>query len=259
VPLYADNSPNIKWPLPAPYKPFKKNNVLSERSFNTLKEILTAYPWGPGSEAKYHTISGRWTCNPEIPKFIEEELLSIAKESWKEPNLKQNFIFAARYQKQGDTVPYLWRHLDDTSSQYLMDLCVVKSGISDWGVEIEGTVYSEEENSAVFFNGQQHIHGRPPYPPEADDDAYIIVFFAIYAKPGDWAYDLDSNTVDKDSFRVLAKEYTHDAEIRFYEATGKPISFEGLPAKNRECVDCPECYSPPLDFPKNIEGYVPII
>lgn len=258
MPLYADNSPNIKWPLPTPYKPFKKSNLLSEKSFNAIKEVLMAQEWGPGSSAKYHTISGRWTCNPEIPHFVEEELLALARESWGEPDLKQNFIFAARYQKQEDIVPYLWRHLDDTSSQYLMDLCVVKHGIPDWGVEIEGHVYSEEENSAVFFNGQQHIHGRPPYPSTNDED-YMIVFFAIYSKPEDWSYNLDSNTVDKDSFRKLAKEYTHDAEVRFYEATGKPISFEGLPTKNKECIGCPECYCPPADFPKNLEGYVPII
>lgn len=220
--------------------------VLSEGSFLALKEILLEANWGPGSDAKYHTVSGRWAYNPEIPDYISEELLSIARSSWEEPELKQSFIFAARYQKQGDITPYLWEHLDDTSSQFMIDICITKNNLDDWGLVVDGELFSEEENSGVFFNGQQHIHSRPPYPSD-DDEAYLIAFFAVYTKPGDWAYDIDRESIDRESFVALAKDYVYDADIRFFEQRGYPMRFNELPEKNLKCDECQECYvSDPL-------------
>jgi hypothetical protein len=241
VPLSADTSSYIKWPLPEPERPFKKNNVLSEGSFSALKAVLSEANWGPGSDAKYHTVSGRWTYNPEIPDYVAEELLQLARASWNEPELKQSFIFAARYQKQGDTIPYLWEHLDDTSSQFMIDICVTKNNLDDWGLLVDGELFSEEENSAVFFNGQQHIHSRPKYPSDSDS-SYLIAFFAIYTKPGDWAHDIDRESIDRESFIELAKKYVYDADIRFYEKRGYTMYFKDLPEKNKECKDCQECY-----------------
>jgi hypothetical protein len=241
VPLSADNSPYIKWPLPKPVEPFKINNVLTKKSFLSLKKLLNTSDWGPESDSKYHTMSGRWALNPEIPKEIEQELLLIARDSWNEPDLEQNFIFAVRYQKQGDIVPYLWEHLDDTSSQYMIDLCVEKYNLDNWGLIVENTIFLEEENSAIFFNGQQHIHSRPKYPTESED-AYQIVFFAVYTKPGDWAHNSSSSYTSKEEFIEIAKNYVFDADIRFYEATGHPMIFNDKPVGNTECQDCQECY-----------------
>lgn len=255
MPLYADNSPNIRWPLPEPRLPFKKSRVLSEDSFEELKNILKGADWGPGSQAKYHTISGRWTYNPEIPKHIEIELLEAARSAWGEPNLEQSFIFAARYQKQGTVTPYLWNHLDDTSSQFLLDLCIEKHNLDDWGLVIEDTFFSEEENSGVFFNGQQHIHGRPAYPSD-DPESYLVVFFAIFTKPGDWAYGIDRAAIDNSEFIRIAKNYIYDADIRFYEHTGHPMRFDNLPPGNYPCESCQECYASDPNFTKSIEGYI---
>lgn len=255
MPLYADNSPSIGWPLPKPKLPFKKSEVLSRSSFEELRQILQGADWGPGSQSKYHTISGRWTYNPEIPQHIEEELLSVARDSWDEPDLEKSFVFAARYQKQGTVVPYLWNHLDDTSSQFLLDLCVEKNELDDWGLIIEDKFFSEEENSGVFFNGQQHIHGRPPYPTDSSE-AYLIVFFAIFTKPGDWAHGIDRTATDISEFIEIAKNYIHDADIRFFEHMGHPMRFDGLPEGNYACESCQECYVSDPNLIKSIDGYL---
>lgn len=255
MPLYADNSPNIGWPLPAPQVAFKKQTILSEKSFQELRSILEAADWGPGSGAKYHTISGRWTHNPEIPEHIQQELLSVARDSWREPELEQSFIFAARYQKQGGITPYLWEHLDDTSSQFLLDICVEKNELDDWGLIVEGARFSEEENAGVFFNGQQHIHSRPKYPSNSET-AYLVAFFAIYTKPGDWAHGIDRSSIDRESFIALAEKYTYDADIRFYEARGHPMVFNNLPEGNYTCESCQECYVSAPDFIKRIDEHV---
>ena len=241
MPLNVDINKYIKWPLPEPIRPFKKPSVLTERSFLALKDILSEANWGPGSTAKYHTISGRWAFNPEVPDYVSQELLQIAREGWNEPELKQSFVFAARYQKQGDTTPYLWEHLDDTSSQFMLDICVTKNKLDDWGLIVDGELFSEEENSAVFFNSQQHIHSRPKYPSD-DDESYLIAFFAVYTKPGDWAHEIDRESIDRESFIALARDYVYDADIRFFGERGYPMRFNDLPEKNIECVDCQECY-----------------
>jgi hypothetical protein len=241
VPLNVDINKYIKWPLPEPTRPFKKPMVLTERSFLALKDILNNANWGPGSDAKYHTISGRWTYNPEIPEYISQELLQLARDSWGEPDLKQSFIFAARYQKQGDIVPYLWEHLDDTSSQFMIDICITKNELDSWGVIVDGELFSEEENSAIFFNSQQQIHSRPEYP-SSSDDSYLIAFFAVYTKPGDWAHEIDRESIDRESFIALAKDYVYDADIRFFSKRGYPMYFNDLPESNTLCLDCNECY-----------------
>lgn len=257
MPTYADNSPNIKWPLPAVGEAVTKENFLSEQSFNELRDLIEDIPWGPGTDPKvntYHTIPGRWVWGPSIPQHILDEITAKCRESFGVPDLKLTFTFMARYQPNGTVKPYLWEHMDQSSSQYLMDLCLELKGIDDWGVIVDDQVFSEKENSAVLFHGQQQTHARPKYPSD-DPDSYNILMFAAFIRPGHWAWDHDFTKPPTQEYYDLIEKHRWDSEIRYYEYRGRSAQFIGLPEGNYECLDCMQCYVVPPDFVDHIEGY----
>lgn len=241
MPNNADTGGEVYWPLPAVNDAFSKKNVLPTDIFEEIKSTLALADWGPGSSSLYHTMAGRWTLNPELSESVKLAIIKAGKEAYGTDDLHLAFLFAARYQKQGSVVPFLWEHIDENSSQYMLDLCVELHGLDSWGVIVDSTEFEETENSAVFFHGLQQVHSRPSYPSESDE-AYVHVLFATFVGPDHWGWGLDYDSDDYHALIQKIKDVRYDGNIRFYKATGRFITHEGHPAGNYECPpECSEC------------------
>ena len=60
MPIEADNSPFIRFPLPAVKPAFSVSNVFPPEMFERVRKRVKEIPWGPGSDYFYHTSMGRW-------------------------------------------------------------------------------------------------------------------------------------------------------------------------------------------------------
>lgn len=264
MPTNKDTSPNIKWKLPEGEPAFSRTNIFPEEMLREVKELIAEQAnWGPGSEdsdnpAQYHTIVGRWVTEILLPESIRSHIQKVAEQSWSKKDLKLKNIWFARYQRYNGVTPYLWEHMDQPGTQYTMDVCIESKNIDSWGLIVDGETFSEAENSAVFFMGQQQTHSRPKYPTE-DPDAYVVVMFALFVSPEHWMYDYDAYAPEQDEeLREKMALYKLDGDIRYYEHVGHSPRFEGLPEGNYECNGglCEQCNVVSENFVDDIPGYI---
>lgn len=264
MPITADTSPNIRWPLPAGKPAFKKTNVFSSEMLETIKNLLNKNAdWGPESDSnhggpQYHTITGRWTIEIDLPDTIWEHLRGLASDSWGRTDLRLKNIWFARYQKHKGATPYLWEHMDQPGTQYTMDICIESPGIDSWGLIIDDESFDEAPNTGVFFMGQQQTHSRPPYPTD-DQNAYVVLMFALFVGPEHWMYDIDAYDPEQDEqLRNLMDVYKLDGDIRYYEYRGHAPRHDGLPPENYLCfpAGCNQCSVVSEDFVNDIPGYI---
>jgi len=236
MPTKADDSPNIKWHLPAVKEPKKVDNMFSDDIFKRIKDTVTSIPWGPGGEYFYHTSLGRWEANIEFDPDIEEIMLQRAREIYQDDTLVKSFHYTSRYQKQNGNIPHLWKHMDQHACQHSIDMCIEKNNV-DWGIEVDGTLFSEAENSAICFYGQQQVHSRPEYPQNTTDDDYLTLLFLHFVKPDHW-YNLAMERGGLELVAETFRQYGADADVRYFEATGTYAQPQ-VPAGQQRC----ECHS----------------
>lgn len=262
MPIHADTSPNIKWKLPEGKPAFFMYPVFTNEILATIKQTISEQAvWGPGSELKanavpYHTILGRWHTEIEFPPPVWEYLETLGKEKWGISDLKLKIVWVARYQQYKGITPYIWEHMDQPATQYTADICIESPGVPSWGLSIDGERFEEQENSGIFFMGQQQVHTRPRYPVD-DENAYITVLFANYATPDHWIYDIDCYSEEGNhQYAEAMKKYKLDGDIRYYEYKGHGPYFNDLPEGNYECVGCSQCTVVGKDFIEDLEGYI---
>ena len=262
MPIAADNSPNILWPLPEGKPAFTKDNVFTKDMLVEIKDLLNKNAnWGPGSEKdpdaqKYHTITGRWAIEIDLPKRIWDHLTELAHKSWQNPDILLKNIWFTRYQQYNGVTPYLWEHMDHPGTQYTMDICIESPGVS-WNIIVDDEIFVEKENSALFFMGQQQAHSRPPYPVD-DEKAYVIVMFALFVDSSHWMHGIDMYDKDQEKlWQELMEKYKLDGDVRYYEHSGHAPRLDNLPPGNYPCMDglCEQCDVVDSDFIKHIEGY----
>jgi hypothetical protein len=263
MPVTADTSPNILWPLPSGKPAFLVKDIFSEKTLSEIKNLIEEkVSWGPDSDpaspstAQYHTITGRWVTEIELPEHIWTYLAETGKSQWGVDSLRLKNVWFTRYQKYNGVTPYLWEHMDQPGTQYTMDICIESPNVS-WDIIVDGEVFQEQENSALFFMGQQQAHSRPPYPTE-DENAYVIVMFALFVDSSHWMYDIDMYSPDQyDHWSDLMTKYKLDGDIRYYEYAGHAPRFDNLPEGNYECMggECQQCEVVPENFTESIQGY----
>lgn len=262
MPIHKDTSPNIKWPLAEGVPAFSVENFFPDDILQEIKTTISAQvQWGPGSEntnnSKYHTITGRWVADANFSSKVWTFLEEAGRAKWGKKDLKLKVVWLARYQQYKGVTPYLWEHMDQPATQYMMDICIESPGVN-WSVLIDGEEFKEKENSAVFFMGQQQSHSRPPYPVD-DSNAYVIVMFGHFVDSTHWFYDLDAYS-DEDALIVeqTMKKYKLDGDIRYYEYSGHAPRFDNLPPGNYPCDggECTQCHVVSEDFVKHIDGYI---
>jgi|TARA_B110000977_G_scaffold150391_1_gene190697 hypothetical protein len=247
MPTNADVSPHIIFPLPDTLPAKAVKNVLSPKAFQEVKDAVAELALGPGSRVPYHSSTSRWTENIQLSSETEQELLDAAKEQYNDDSLERAFIFVARYQMYEGNIPYLWTHMDQNACQHMIDLCVTKHGLDDWGLHVDGKMFAEEENQGIFMSPCQQAHGRPPYTSD-NPDAYIEILFAIYTKEGHWWRDLDGT---ESAFKDAIEKYRWDGDIRYAEHAGHAPYFNDYP-DNAPCQvyapeECIECWTIPED------------
>ena len=248
MPNIADNSEHIVFPLPEVPPAISVPNALPDHLFTQVKSRLQGLGWGPGSDTRYHSIASRWTLNVHFTEEIDAAFLKLARENFQDPDIELSFYYTCRYQINEGNIPYLWTHMDQNGCQHTMDMCVIKENLDDWGLLVDGELFSEQENSAIFMSSCQQAHGRPAFP-SRDPEAYIVVLFAIYTKPDHWWRDLDGT---QESFETAIDQYRWDGDIRYAEHAGNAPYFDNIPAENKDCraygeVECHECWTIPED------------
>jgi hypothetical protein len=245
MPLSADTSPFIKYPLPEINPAFSVENIFDENIFNEIKNRIDLISWGPGSEAFYHTSMGRWeTPLDHSTKYVDNSSISIdekfrdlfselGNKYFKRDDLVFNFSFAVRYQKQNGNIPLLHKHMDQGYTPFTIDICIDKHNV-DWGIEVDGEVFKEKENGAVCFGGNQQVHSRPAYPENTTEEDYLVVMFLHYTTKDHWLVQAKENDEEWDTIFKKIMYYTSDADVRYYLTTGA-ISFPQLPEGQKMC------------------------
>lgn len=236
MPTKADTSPHIAFPLPEVKPAFQVKEFFTPEMFKRVQDRIRQIQWGPNSQSFYHTSMGRWESPVAFDPDIEEYALNKAREVFGNPDLRQTYFYTVRYQKQNGNIPHLHRHMDQNGCEQTVDICIEKVGVN-WGIEIDEVVFSEEENSAVCFYGQQQVHARPEYPSDATEDDYLTVLFLHYVRPEHWWIQAYDNGGIDNVIKEMGK-YTLDGDIRFYEHMGY-VSQPQLPEGQQRC----ECHN----------------
>ena len=235
MPTQKDDHPGIRFPLPAVKDAFSVQNVFDKKIFERIQQTIKDIKWGPGSNAFYHTSMGRWESLVSFDNDIEELMLKKGRELYQNEELVKTYYYAVRYQKQNGNIPHLHKHMDQSGCEQTVDICIEKNGV-DWGIEVEGVLFPEEENSAVCFYGQQQVHSRPEYPKDATEDDYLTVLFLHFVRPDHWA--CPTNSLSQMERGQAAANYRSDGDVRYFLRTGE-LSQPSLPEGQKRC----ECHN----------------
>lgn len=231
MPKEKDSHPSIIFPLPEVKDAFRVEKVFSDEMFLRVKQKIQSISWGPNSDYFYHTSMGRWESGIEFDKDIEEEMLNIGRRLYGNDSLIKTYYYVVRYQKQNGNIPHLHKHMDQNGCEQTVDICIEKNGV-DWGIEVDGVLFPEEENSAVCFYGQQQVHSRPEYPKEATEDDYLTVLFLHFVRPEHWFAGIINGT-HEEKMEAFGK-YSTDGDVRYFLHTGE-VSQPNLPDGQERC------------------------
>lgn len=223
----------LKFKLSEPNKPSKIDGLFDPVDFKLIKDYVLSIGLGIDEKHKYHTTLGRWESLIFFDEYIENLILKKAKKIIGNNNIQKAYYFISRYQKKDGIVPNLWPHMDQYACQITIDVCIEKNNL-DWGLIVDDRLYTEEENSAVVFYGQQQVHGRPEYPTD-DEDSYITLLFLHFVTPDHWFAQSKNEKEIEENF----KKYALDGDMRYYLKTGT-ISKPNVP-KEQMC-DCHSSY-----------------
>lgn len=192
------------YPLPDfGVEPFIINNFFTESIFSSVKKMIDET--GMGTEkGTYHPMMGRWATGIKVSNEIEEYALGIVRKIFNNDAIVPAYHYAVSYQIKDDCIPNLWEHLDQNGSQISINIAIENT--ANWPLIVEGNEFFQNSNDAVIFCGQQHAHGRPPYPSN-DENLKTTQLFMHYSTPDHWIQDKKSGGVGK---------YGIDGDVRFF-------------------------------------------
>lgn len=228
------------YPLPdLGVKPHLVDNFFPKHMFADVKKHI--YETSMGTEkGTYHPMMGRWSSGIKLSDEIEKFVLDKVREIFKNQSIIHAYNYAVMYQIKDGCIPNLWEHLDQNGSQISVNIAIENS--ANWPIILEGTVFQQEANDAVIFCGQQHMHGRPPYPTK-NENLNTTQLFMHYSTPDHWIQDKKSGGVGL---------YGRDGDIRFFNRN----RYFPLP-------DCPinqpigkdQDYAPVLQYYDDVAGH----
>lgn len=152
-------------------------NLLSEEDFEFLRLYvleLNKNELGFSSDFNRYEFG-----NTEIMNSIHEKLLPVAQTFFESRTLVKSFNFGSWYFGNAS----LEKHKDVAACTYSIDLCVYQK--EPWDLYVEGTPYRLEENSALFYYGEEQKHWREDFP-NPDSNIVCNVFF-FYVEPDHWS------------------------------------------------------------------------
>jgi hypothetical protein len=235
MPNKADSHPKIIFPLPEVKDAFQVKEVFSKEMFERVKATIQNINWGPNSNSFYHTSMGRWESGIAFDQDIEDEMLNIGRKLYGNKDLIKTYYYVVRYQKQNGNVPHLHKHMDQNGCEQTVDICIEKNGV-DWGIEVDGVLFPEEENAAVCFYGQQQVHSRPEYPKDATEDDYLTVLFLHFVRPEHWFAKI-IDAPHEQRMETFGR-YAADGDLRYFLHSGE-VAQPKLPDGQQRC----ECHN----------------
>jgi hypothetical protein len=184
-------------------KPHRINNFFPEEMFADVKKCISETGMGT-KKGVYHPMMGRYASDIKLSDEIEKYVLDRVREIFKNNSLVPAYHYTVMYQIKDDCIPNLWEHLDQNGSQVSINIAIENT--AGWPIIVEGVSFNQKENDAVIFCGQQHMHGRPPYPTK-NKDLKTTQLFMHYSTPDHWIQDKTSSGVSL---------YGKDGDIRFF-------------------------------------------
>jgi hypothetical protein len=179
------------------------NNIFSDNEIQILKNLRIV--------TKITAVSKKWPGRevrplPNInllPEEVVNKLVSIASYHYGKP-LKLYAVAFGRYSKEYG-VPKLGPHIDEVPSQFTLDYQL--DGNIDWPLNIEGSEYMLNNNSALIFEGEVVLHWRPHR--EFKDNEFLDMMWFQFIDDNHWVhkYEIrpDYLNYKKSLFEKLAK------------------------------------------------------
>jgi hypothetical protein len=228
------------YPLPdLGVEPHLVSNFFPEEMFADVKKHISKT--GMGTEkGVYHPMMGRYASGIKLPDEIEEYALDKVREIFKNDSLVRAYHYTVMYQIKDECVPNLWEHLDQNGSQVSINIAIENT--AEWPIIVEGISFSQKENDAVVFCGQQHMHGRPPYPTK-NKDLNTTQLFLHYSTPDHWIQDKKSGGVGM---------YGKDGDIRFFNRN-RYFPLPDPPVN--QLIGGDQDYSPVLRYYEEVVGH----
>jgi len=234
------NDGKILFQLPEPLveKPLCVESFFSEEMLVRVKDSVK--DTGVGTDrVQFHTMQGRWYAQIGFDEDIEDFILNRARTIFNDESLQKSYFLAARYQRKDGCIPHLWEHVDQNGTQLTLDIAIDNS--ANWGLVVEGEHFEQKPNDAIAFCGQQHTHGRPPYP-TIDEEVFTTVLFLHFTQPEHW--------IQKD--RNLMNTYSRDGVVRFFNRN-RYFPLPDAPINQPVCSCCD--FSGVLNFYDEITGH----
>lgn len=176
-------------------KSFSKDNVLNKDKFNLIKRVcldkisnLSFLDYSPGY--------GRYGAFVFVDEETEQYLTDLARQNFGIEDLKMTYCQVVKYQIVDKNIPRLVMHKDDPNgfaSTHVIDVCI-ETTLDNWGVEVEGNLFLEKEESVLFLFGNEDLHGRPEFP-SLDEKDYCIKLFINFAKKDFWFFKVNLNPI----------------------------------------------------------------
>jgi hypothetical protein len=114
-------------------------------------------------------------CSPHIPPYIQDKLVRIAEDVLNEPLGISHALHATYSGKYG--TPNLPPHFDGDTNDLIINFQL--SSNTSWDLGLGLQTYGVEDNSALIFNGNEHIHWRPNK--VFNEEEYVqMIFFRFF-------------------------------------------------------------------------------
>lgn len=219
-------------------KPFVVQKFMDDNMFERVKKTIEKIGLCDNSTLQYHPMIGRWEASVSFDEDIEEYFLHQIQKHFNNKNLVKAYFFACRYQIQNGCIPNLWEHFDQNGTQTTIDITIENT--AEWDICVDGERFQQNPNDAIMFCGQQHMHGRPPYPTR-DETKYSTLLFLHYTEPHHWIQ------TDKHGFA----KYGSDGDKRFFNIN-RFVSLPDPPV-NQPICSCHN-YAPTLSLYDEVCG-----
>jgi len=128
----------------------------------------------------YDVGRSRYMIETELTTKYAELLQSKAREIFKSNTLLKSYSLYCKYFGKAS----MDMHKDDNACTYTIDLCVRQS--EPWELWVEGKGFTLNPNEALFYLGNDQLHGR--YPKDLGNDGSVEMMFFHYVEPTHWYF-----------------------------------------------------------------------
>jgi len=188
----------------------KLSNVFTDNELAYINNLINSFDIplnDDGSYVSFKDNNGTGICEElgriqigtlPISDEIRSKLISIANQISEIPLELDHFLYAEYNNKYG--VPVLPAHFDHDTNDLVFDFQLDSN--TSWDLGVDKAVYSLENNSALIFNANKHIHWRPHK--VFSEGEYVKMIFARFFNPVERSdYSNLDYTINHDVFKEV--------------------------------------------------------